>query len=495
MKRTEEILIVDDQESNRRLLEVLLKRTGYKTKQFCSGDELLEYLKTTIPALVLLDIMMPGIDGISAAEKVREDYVKEELPIIMVTTLSESSDLATAIAAGANDYVTKPVDRLVLMARIGNQLALREAYLENKKKEKDLEDAFGIQQAIGDELPAGLIVHDIDKKTVYSNNTLAKLCDQGICSIQNLPKYLLNGEFYDQLSELFSKVNEDNSYEGRCEFKSTGMDTKYLEVVTNLIPLRDSEFFRLWSFRDMTEIKLMERKLEEQIRLETVGVFATGVAHNFNNVMASVSGAGDLLSNVVGDNERGKKCLDIIKRALDGGKALTSKMFALKPIDFEEGSDPTLVKEIVESIINDLSDSESSNELKYNIKVEPADLSLPIDPRNLATIIRNLVVNSTDASDVGAEIDLELALDEVNENIKIAVRDFGKGMSLAVKERVSEPFFTTKNVDRANKIGRLGNGLGMWNVHNLVLSLNGSLDIRSSEGQGTEVLVTLPVSI
>ncbi len=127
------ILVVDDQEVNRDLLQRRLERKGYHVWVAAGGRQALELIGAGQFELVLLDIMMPEIDGFEVLKLVRRDHSPSKLPIIMVTAKDESSDIVESLSLGANDYVTKPIDFQVLYARLGTQLAL-------KRAEDDLRD-------------------------------------------------------------------------------------------------------------------------------------------------------------------------------------------------------------------------------------------------------------------------------------------------------------------------------------------------------------------
>jgi class 3 adenylate cyclase/CheY-like chemotaxis protein len=122
------ILIVDDEITNRDLLERMLTRQGYTVSLACDGHQALELIKVNTFDLVLLDIMMPEIDGIGVLKAARELYSMTELPIIMATALDQSDQVASALALGANDYITKPFDKKVLLARVKTQTALAQSY-------------------------------------------------------------------------------------------------------------------------------------------------------------------------------------------------------------------------------------------------------------------------------------------------------------------------------------------------------------------------------
>jgi class 3 adenylate cyclase len=121
------ILVVDDNELNRDLLTRRLAKKGFATDEACDGFKALEWLENHHCDLVLLDIMMPGMSGIEVLEKVRETRDGTELPIIMATAKGAREDIVEALSLGANDYVTKPLDFPVVLARVNAQLAMKRA--------------------------------------------------------------------------------------------------------------------------------------------------------------------------------------------------------------------------------------------------------------------------------------------------------------------------------------------------------------------------------
>ncbi len=124
------LLVTDDEELNRDMLSRRLERRGYSVLSARSGPETLAMLLDApqLPVdLVLLDIMMPEMDGYEVLRRLRERYSAAELPVIMATARRESADVVNALGQAANDYVTKPIDFPILLARIGIQLDLLEA--------------------------------------------------------------------------------------------------------------------------------------------------------------------------------------------------------------------------------------------------------------------------------------------------------------------------------------------------------------------------------
>jgi diguanylate cyclase (GGDEF)-like protein/PAS domain S-box-containing protein len=121
------LLIVDDNEMNRDMLARRLERNGYLVDVVDSAKQLMQRVKQNTVDLVLLDIEMPEISGIDALKSLRESYSPVDLPIIMVTAKTQSEDVVKALNLGANDYLTKPVDLPVALARIGTQLSHKRA--------------------------------------------------------------------------------------------------------------------------------------------------------------------------------------------------------------------------------------------------------------------------------------------------------------------------------------------------------------------------------
>jgi len=157
-KNSGRLLVVDDNEMNRDMLSRRLQRRGYSVEMADGGASALQAVANDTFDLILLDIMMPDIDGMEVLTRLRKTYTQTDLPIIMATAKDDSSDIAEALKLGANDYVTKPLDFPVVHARVANALAHKRAAdalkAANEKMQHDLEAAARVQQALlPDEAP------------------------------------------------------------------------------------------------------------------------------------------------------------------------------------------------------------------------------------------------------------------------------------------------------------------------------------------------------
>ena len=125
MKDKPVILVVDDQTQNIELFEAYLVPRGYEIIKAASGEEALRKLSGNQIDLILLDVMMPGMDGFEVTRRVRQDNIYRLLPIILVTALREMEDRVMGIEAGCDDFISKPVDKLELLARVRSLLRIK----------------------------------------------------------------------------------------------------------------------------------------------------------------------------------------------------------------------------------------------------------------------------------------------------------------------------------------------------------------------------------
>ena len=119
------ILVVDDQPDNIEVLQMRLESRGYHVATAVNGSEALARIAEVQPDLVLLDVMMPGLDGLEVCRRVRADPSLPYMPIVMVTARSDRADIVAGLDAGADDYLTKPVDQTELMARVRSMLRIK----------------------------------------------------------------------------------------------------------------------------------------------------------------------------------------------------------------------------------------------------------------------------------------------------------------------------------------------------------------------------------
>ena len=133
----ERILVVEDDDDILQLLKYNLAKEGYRITGAASGEEALRVLKTGLPDLVLLDLMLPGIDGLEVCRTLKGDARTSRIPIIMLTAKGEEADIVTGLELGADDYITKPFSPRVMLARV--RTVLRRRHTEPLAQEAPIE--------------------------------------------------------------------------------------------------------------------------------------------------------------------------------------------------------------------------------------------------------------------------------------------------------------------------------------------------------------------
>ena len=122
---TPRILIADDNAQNRELLEALLAKIDCDTEMAVDGQDTLNKVDSFHPDLILLDVMMPKLNGFEVCRKLKADPIRSRIMILMVTALSELGDIERAVAAGTDDFLSKPVNSHELQKRVSNMLKLK----------------------------------------------------------------------------------------------------------------------------------------------------------------------------------------------------------------------------------------------------------------------------------------------------------------------------------------------------------------------------------
>jgi two-component system alkaline phosphatase synthesis response regulator PhoP len=123
----EKIIVVDDEENIRELVRYNLAQEGYRVTTVGSGEEALHHVHTNLPDLIILDLMLPGIDGLDVCRELKNDSKTAHIPIVMLTVKGEESDIVIGLELGADDYITKPFSPKILLARLKAVLRRRKS--------------------------------------------------------------------------------------------------------------------------------------------------------------------------------------------------------------------------------------------------------------------------------------------------------------------------------------------------------------------------------
>ncbi len=147
------ILIVDDIPRNLQVLALLLDKAGYRVSMAMEGGTALEMIKVEPPDLILLDVMMPGLDGLEVCRRLKADEAVRDIPVIFLTARAELEDLEEGFRLGAVDYVTKPFRGAELLARVAIHVRLRQALERERELRRSLEDTLAQVKTLSGLLP------------------------------------------------------------------------------------------------------------------------------------------------------------------------------------------------------------------------------------------------------------------------------------------------------------------------------------------------------
>jgi PAS domain S-box-containing protein len=283
----------------------------------------------------------------------------------------------------------------------------------------------------------------------------------------------------------------------RHEGPSLRRDGKVIDCEISLTAFRRRDRYVINCFtRDVTEKKAGEEQLRQAQKMEAVGQLTGGIAHDFNNMLTVITSTIDILAAAVADKPQMAAIAKLIGEAANHGAELTRRLlvFARKQPLRPKQTDINALMMETEKLLR----SALGAQIEINQRLEPNAWPALIDPCQLTTAILNLGVNARDAMPDGGKLTLETAnvfLDEAyaetnkdaqcGEYVMIAVTDTGTGIPEAIRERVFEPFFSTKEAGK-------GTGLGLSLVYGFVKQSEGHIKIYSEAGCGTTIKLYLP---
>jgi len=214
MKEKPLILVVDDQPQNIELLEAFLVPQGYAVVSAESGAEALERLAAEAVDLVLLDVVMPGMDGFAVTRRIRQDSANPQLPIILVTALRETEDRINGIEAGCDDFISKPIDKMELLARVRSLLKVK-AYndlLANYRNELELA---------------------VSRRTEELKGALGRIKD---ASLETIYRLSVASEYRDE--DTGAHIMRVSRYSAAIA-RRMGMDASTVESILYAVPMHD----------------------------------------------------------------------------------------------------------------------------------------------------------------------------------------------------------------------------------------------------------------
>lgn len=240
------ILVVDDEPANRALIRAYLADTQHELLEASDGETSLALIAEAAPDLVLLDVLMPGLDGFATLRRLRERHDGPFLPVLLVTALSDQTSKRRGLEAGADDFLLKPVDPTELLLRVGNLLRLRDKSIEQRARNEELAELHRFK----DEM-VGLLVHDLKNPLSALSANLA----------------YIQGESASMPEEVVAALNDSSKCARRLgDLLQNLADTQRAEVAAlrpTLAPVALREW--LMSFKGAREWEAREHGLHLEI--------------------------------------------------------------------------------------------------------------------------------------------------------------------------------------------------------------------------------------
>ena len=523
--RRARVLVVDDERPNRQLIEAMLEPEGYDVVTVASGEEALALTANSAFDLILLDVMMPGMDGYDVARSVKLNLATRNVPIIMVTALGDRDARLRGLRAGAEDFLTKPIDRAELCVRVKNLLRIK-AYgdyfgkyrevLEKEVNERTLELADRTERL---ELQAsalrrseertnyalggarmGVWELEIDSWRLTWSDTMASVFGlephQAPAELDAFLSLVHDDDRQVVGEALAHAVNSGTDF--AMEFRVLWPDGSMRWIAGRARVMRgpDNAPARLLGVgADISDRKSLESQLRQSQKMEAVGQLAGGVAHDFNNLLTVIMSYADLvLGDMHAEDTRRDDVLQVVAAARSAA-SLTRQLLAfsrkqiLRPATID-------VNELVTGM-QDMLGRLTSDNVQLVTTLSPELGTVRADHGQLEQVLMNLVVIASDAMPDGGRVviatrDAELESSTVNSisvaagwYTKLSVSDSGGGMDEATRDHIFEPFFTTKEPGK-------GTGLGLATVYGIVQQSGGFIQVDSALDKGSTFNVFLP---
>jgi two-component system, NtrC family, sensor kinase len=428
------IMIVDDQLDNLRLLTEILTAEGFKVRKAVNGNRALEAAQLAPPDLILLDIMMPEMNGYQVCQHLKADARTQDIPLIFLSALDDIDDKINAFSLGAVDYITKPFQREEVLARVKTHLKIQGLTQALQQQNKLLSTEIQQRQTSEAALVTALANLKIAQEKIIAREKLAALgtLTAGIAHELRNPLNFVNNyaegsiELADELGEEFEKQLNIS--------KQPPLGTLEIQAVAIVI-----------------------QKLLAELRANAVAIHQHGqrAVHVINSMMQHVR------------MEHSTPQLTNLHCLLDEAWELAYHSKRLQTPEFKV----SIVKE-------------------YDPDIE----QLPCFISELRRAVLNLLDNAFYAVEQKQQALGSLFLPEISiqsrkqaETIEIRIRDNGLGIQAPHHPKIFEPFFTTKPTNQ-------GTGLGLSMTYEIIVGQHGgNLTLSTEPGEFAEFILTLPI--
>jgi two-component system NtrC family sensor kinase len=455
--RQESILIVDDNPANLGVLFDCLDHAGFEVLVAQDGESALQKANYSQPDLILLDVMMPGIDGFETCQRLQENPATQGIPVIFMTALADVADKVKGLSTGAVDYITKPFQQAEVLARLDIHLRLRQLTVSLAQNNQAL--AAQVEQRRQAEAALQQVNQDLEQavadRTAKLQQTIAQL-QETLQTLEQAQVQMVQVEKMAGLGQMVAGIaheinNPVNFIHGNLSHAQAYVDD-LLEMVQLYREYCPDPGERVIQTLEDLDIDFVVDDLPKLFKSMAVG------ADRIRDIVVAL---------------RTFSHMDEAEH---------------KAVDIHEGIDSTLM--ILQHRLKSRGDRPRIEVVKTYGELGP--VSCYGGPLN--QVFMNLLSNAIDALEQGwedspsaAPPQLEIHTERLGrDRVKIVIRDNGCGMDEPTQARIFDPFFTTKVIGK-------GTGMGLSISYQIVVEKHGgTLGCQSQPGQGTAFMIEIP---
>ncbi|MFN2622692.1 MAG: response regulator [Chthoniobacterales bacterium] len=471
------ILLVEDHPGSRRNLQRLIAKRGHNVTAVGSAEEAEAALAAQSFAFLILDWMLPGKSGVDLCRELRARPNGDEMFILLVTAKADTEDLEQALEAGANDYLTKPLDIGLLNVRISvAERQIRELTERNQARAALVESARTMTNIL-EKTTDGFFAVDSEWELTYLNAEAETMVSRKRADV-------LGRVLWEEFPALIGTIFQTN-YERvmaehvAIEFEAADATGKIWYDVHAYPSNGGISVF----FRDISERKKSETERLTTSKLESLGTLAGGIAHDLNNILTVISGNIGL-AQIEAPADSGS-LLGFLSKA--GQAAQHAAHLSSQLLTFSKGGAPLKkVVSIGELLEHSAEFALYGSNLRTDFDIAVDLWKAEVDAGQIEQVVNALMLNAREAMPQGGTIRVRARNVVFEENVnqplppgrylKVTIGDRGTGIAEDLRAKIFDPYFTTKPT---------ATGLGLAISYSIVKKHGGLLLLESTSGEGS----------